>query len=107
MMLVASLLWSFAATANAPAQWYFNVMIKYVYAGQVGNRVAVGIASTVQVGTCPATNEFTIDSANPHMARIYSMLVAAQLAGSTVNIYANGECAGNGVVATDVALGNF
>jgi hypothetical protein len=104
---VASLLLTGVASATAPSGWYFNVTIKYVYVGQVGNRVAVAITTPVQAGTCLATNEFTIDAANPHMARIYSLLVAAQLAGTTINIYANGDCSANGVVATDVSIGNL
>jgi urease alpha subunit len=106
-MAVVAAIWACESSAAAPAQWYYNVAIKYVYSGQAGGRMAVGITTTVTAGTCPNSNEFTIDATNPHAARILAMLIAAQVAGSTVNIYTNGDCTSWGVLATDVALGSF
>jgi hypothetical protein len=101
----ALLLVSYASASQA-GTWYSNATLKYVYSGQVGGRTAFAIQSAIAIGNCPSA-EFTIDSANPHLSRMYALLLAAYLAGLTVNVYTDGTCTPNGFLATDVALGNL
>lgn len=95
------------ADAGAPAQWYQNLTIKYLYAGQVGDRVAVRFHQTISMGDCYNGQEVTIDSSNPHFKSILAMLMTAYATRSLINIYTNAACASYGVLGTDVSLGEM
>lgn len=90
--------------AGAPADWYRNVTIKYLYSGSAGNRTAFRVYEAVSVGTC-ASAEFTIESSNPHAKEMFAALLTAYVTQSPVNVYTNGACSSSGLTATDIAIG--
>lgn len=94
------------AHAGAPAQWYDNVTIRYLYAGQSGDRVAIGINMPLDGGTCSSSNgEFVLDPlGNPHFKTIMALLTSAYMADKTISIFTNGTCMPTGVLLTDVRI---
>jgi hypothetical protein len=105
MLASALLLGTINADAAAPAQWYWRMTVKSVYAGQAGARTAVVVSPSINFGDCPAY-EMYLDTANPHYKTILMLVTASLLSGKTVNVYTNGQCSTFGVYLTDVSLGD-
>jgi hypothetical protein len=96
-----------AAHAGAPAGWYTNLPIKYVYGGAVGGRAAVGVTTSIPQGSCPSTgtSEFSIDVNSQFGWAMWSIVLLAYSKGLTISIYTDGTCSSNGLNGTDVAVG--
>lgn len=102
---IVVLLTAGTSNATAPAGWYNDVQVKYVYGGSVGNRVAFGIVGTVNIGTCP-TSEFTLNTSGAYFKEILALIMTAYASGSVISVYTDGNCTATGLAATDVRLGS-
>jgi hypothetical protein len=105
LALLSSLVLSQTSQAAAPASWYNQVQIANVYSGLVGsNRMAFGISTPTNAGTCPATNEFEIQRSNPQFDTMVMMVMLAYSKAKPISVYTNGVCGANGLIATDIRL---
>ncbi len=90
---------------TAPAQWYSQVTIRYVYAGKAGGRIAIGISTPFDAGTCPSYGELVLDQdTNPYFKSMMAMILSAYTADKTVSVFTDGTCTTTGVALTDVRL---
>lgn len=98
MLAGALLLGTINADAAAPAQWYWRMTVKSVYAGQSGGRTAVVVSPSINFGDCGGSGlgEMYLDPANPYHKTILMFLMRSLLAGETTT----------GVYLTDVSLGD-
>ncbi len=92
------------AHAAAPGQWYSQVTLSYVYAGQLGNRIAIGVIPAINSGTCAGAGELVLDQTNPYSKAMLAVLLTAYTTTKVVSVYTDGSCANNGVLLTDVRL---
>jgi hypothetical protein len=93
-----------SAHAGASGGWYNGVTIKYVYAGSIGNRIAITVSPPINVGTCPVQGELALDQNNPYFFAMYTIIMTAKVKALPVNVYTDGTCSAWGVVLTDIYL---
>ncbi len=101
--LTISLLFSTLAF-GAPSRWYDNVQIQYIYAGAVGNRLAIKTNANIDVGECHAASELALDPNNPFFDQIFSIVLMAKASGKTVRVYTSGICSERGVSLDDISV---
>jgi len=90
--------------AAAPGQWYYQVTLNYVYAGQIGNRVAISVSPPINSGSCPGGGELILDQSNPYAKSMLAVILTAYTTTKVISVYTDGTCANNGVLLTDVRL---
>jgi hypothetical protein len=102
---------AFGPTAYAaPAQWYWNVTIKYIDVSPLTGRAAVAINGTVSGGNCPnngGNTEFQFDTTSDFFWQLWSVVIQAYGNAAPVNIYTDGTCGQYGVMAKEVLIGTY
>ena len=104
IVAVSIFVWPMGAIADAPSQWYNDISITYLYAGDVGARVSVKTNAAVNLGSCSPAGEFVVDETSPRAERIFSVLLASHIAGKQVSLFTNGTCMHTGVKLSDVKI---
>ena len=97
------------SSQSLAAEWVLNRNVKYLYAGEVGDRYAVKLTGIQpNPDACMSANDLLIESSNPKLKEMWSLLLAAYMANNTVNLYLSG--CGTGTynkipVVKDISLG--
>ena len=87
--------------------WYSNVTIEYVYAGDVGDRVAVKIEDLSDIGGCGSSEMVFKDITSPYFESMFSVILSARMSKNTISLFSDGTCTSGGATLNDVRLWDY